>query len=138
MHPTKFVANNYSSYVLVDAQTVMDALEDEAQLVREFKDVEEVETEVGDIILKVGCTRTRNYVFFGTVEIYWHIKTLFSLGLLPKDEDFRKLEGRMEALEFQNSYISETLPWMATLGTRRDLLPPERHYSSQESSNVSF
>jgi hypothetical protein len=77
----------------------MDALEKETRLVKDFKDVDKVKVEVGDIVPDVGCTQSKNSIFFRTVELYWNTKTLVALGLLPKDEDFRKLKSRMEALE---------------------------------------
>jgi len=77
----------------------MHALEGEAPLVHEFKEVDEVDKEVGGIIPYVGCTRSKNSFYFWMIELYWHIKTLVALGLLPKDEEFRQIKGRMEDLE---------------------------------------
>jgi hypothetical protein len=42
----------------------MDALEGETRLVRDFKEDDEVEVEVGGIVPDVGCTRSRNSIFF--------------------------------------------------------------------------
>jgi hypothetical protein len=83
----------------------MDALEGEAHLVRDFKENDEVEVEVGGIVPDVGFTHSTNSIFFRTLELYWHTKTLVALGMLPKDEDFGNIKSRMEALEIQNAYI---------------------------------
>lgn len=98
----------------------MQTLEEEASLIREFKEANEVDEEAGGLVPGLGCTRTRNSIFFRTVELYWHTKTLVALGLLPKVEDFKQLKGHIEALEIQNAYIMEILSWMANL---RLLLP---------------
>jgi hypothetical protein len=66
----------------------MHALEAKVKLVREFKEDEEVEHQVGGIILDLGCTRTRNSKFYRTLELYWHTKTMVALGMFPKDEGF--------------------------------------------------
>jgi len=71
-----------------------------------------VEDQFGGLILNLGCNRARNSIFFHTLELYWHTKTMVDLGMFPKDEDFRQLKGRMEALEIQNEFIMEVLTWM--------------------------
>jgi hypothetical protein len=78
----KVATDFYISFVPVDAQITMDALERETRMVRDFKYDDEVEAEVGGIVLNVGCTRSRNFIFFRTVELYLHTKTLVALGLL--------------------------------------------------------
>jgi len=58
-------------------------------LIREFKEDEEMEFQVGGIIHDdLGCTRTKKSKFLYTLEIYWHTKTMVALGMLPKEEDF--------------------------------------------------
>jgi hypothetical protein len=53
----------------------------------------------------------------------------------PASTSRKHVDDVMDALEIQNSYISETLTWMANHpgGT---FSPPNRHYSVLESSNV--
>jgi hypothetical protein len=132
---TKDATEFYSDTVLDEAKSAMQALEGKLHIVREFKEVDEVEEEVGGLILDMGCTRTKNSIFFCTIELYWHTKTLVALGLFPKDEDFRQLKGCMEALEIQNTYIMEILSWMENrLGGT--FTPPKRHYSGPKSLNV--
>jgi hypothetical protein len=87
----------------------MSALEAKVRLVREFKDDEDVEHQVGGLIPDLGCTRSRNSKFFHTLELYWHTKTMVALGMLPKDEDFRQLKHRMETLEAQNAYLLDVV-----------------------------
>jgi hypothetical protein len=70
----------------------MPTLEEEVKLVREFKEDEEVEHQVGGIIPDLGCTRTRNSKFYRTLELYWHTKMMVALGMLPKEQDFRQLK----------------------------------------------
>ena len=77
----------------------MHALEGEAHLVCDFKEANEVEEEVGDTIPYVGCTRSKNSIFFRMTELYWHTKTLVALGLMSKHEDFRQLKSHLEDLE---------------------------------------
>jgi hypothetical protein len=75
------------------------SLEAEFKLVGDFNDEEEVEHQVGGIIQNLGCTKTENSKFYMTLELYWHIKMMVALGMLPKDQEFWQLKRRMEALE---------------------------------------
>jgi len=95
---TKGATYFYSNTVPKAAKASMQELEEEVQLVQKFKEVEKVENEVGGLIPDLGCTKIRNSIFFCTIELYQHTKSLVSLGLFPKDEDFKQLKGCMEAL----------------------------------------
>jgi len=70
-----------------DDQATMATLESKVKLVKEFKDDEEVEQQVGGIISDLGCTRTHKSKFYRTLELYWHTKKMVALEMLPKDED---------------------------------------------------
>jgi hypothetical protein len=37
---------------------------------------------------------------------------MVALGMLPKDDEFRKLKHRMETLEEQNSYLLSMVMWI--------------------------
>jgi hypothetical protein len=52
-----------------------------------FKDDKEVDFHVGGLIPDIGCTRNRNSKFFCTLELYWHMKMMVSLGMLLKEEE---------------------------------------------------
>jgi len=67
---------------------IMSSMEVEVCLAREFKEDVEVNFQVGGVIRELDCSRTKNPKFLHTPELYWHVKTMVALGMLPKDEDF--------------------------------------------------
>ena len=79
-------------FIPATEKLTMQNLEDEVRLVHEFKEDEEVEDQIGDLIQGLGCTRTKNFIFFHTLELYWCTKTMVALGMLPKDGDFKQLK----------------------------------------------
>jgi hypothetical protein len=107
------VVDYYETHVPEDDKVAMSALEDEVLLVCEFKEDSEVDLQVGRVIPDLGCTKTQNSKFFHTLELYWHVKMMVALDMLPKDEDFRQLKGRMEMLEIQMEYMSKVITWLA-------------------------
>jgi hypothetical protein len=58
------------------------------------------------LIPYLGFSWIRNPKFYRTLELYWQTKTLVSLGMLPKDQDFRQLKSRQKALEIQTTYVA--------------------------------
>jgi hypothetical protein len=99
--------------VPAEDKATMSALEVEVCLACEFKEDVEVDFQVGGVILELGCSRTKNSKFFHTLELYWHVKTMVALGMLPKDEDFFQLKSIMEMLESQNEYLLKVVTWLA-------------------------
>jgi hypothetical protein len=57
-------ADFYQDFVLEEDKATMLALEAKVRLIQEFKDGEDVEHQVGGLILDLGCTRTQNSNFF--------------------------------------------------------------------------
>jgi hypothetical protein len=108
---TKF----YAYFFPEEDKVTMQGLEEEVFLTREFKDDEEVEFQVWGLIpnLDLGCTRTMNSKFFRTLELYWHMKTMVALGMIPKEEGVCHLKGRLKALETQNACIIKVVTWLA-------------------------
>jgi hypothetical protein len=80
----KGAVTSYSNTIPEVAQAAMKELEEEVQLIHEFKEDDEVEKEVGGMVLDLGCTRTHNSIFFRIVELYWHTKSMVSLGMFPR------------------------------------------------------
>jgi hypothetical protein len=89
------------------------SLEVEVHLAQEFKEDVEVDFQVGGVISELGCSRTKNCKFSHTLELYWHVKTMVSFRMLPKDEDFHQLKRRMEMLESQNEYLLKVVTWLS-------------------------
>jgi hypothetical protein len=102
----------YAEYVLDVDKGKMAELEEDVQQLREFQDDEEIEAQIGDLIMDFGCSHSRNSKFFQTLELYWQTKTLVALGMLPKEQDFRQLKARQEALEIQTAYVVEVVNWL--------------------------
>jgi hypothetical protein len=90
---------NYENIMPEDDKVSMSALKDEFFLVHEFKEDVKVDFQVRGMITELIFFKTRKSKFFHTLELYWHVKTMVSLKILPKDEDFHQLKGRMEMLE---------------------------------------
>jgi hypothetical protein len=81
-------AEHYGHFVPKEDKVVMSTLEAKVCLAHEFKEDVEVNFQVGGVIRELGCSRTKNPKFFHTPKLYWHVKTMVALGMLPKDEDF--------------------------------------------------
>jgi hypothetical protein len=103
----------YEESVPEEDKAKMAELEEEVRQIRQFQEDEEVEAQLGGFIPDLGCTKSRNSKFFRTLELYWHTKTLVAIGMLPKEQDFRQLKSRQEALEIQCAYVSEVVTWLA-------------------------
>jgi hypothetical protein len=50
---------------------------------------------------------------------------MVAMGMLPKEQDFRQLKSRKEALEVQNAYVSEVVTWIAN-HQGGNFVPPAR------------
>jgi hypothetical protein len=125
----------YEESVPEENKAKMPELEDEARQMRWFKEDEEVEEQLGSFIPNLGCTRSRNSIFFQTLELYWHTKTLVAIGILPKEQDFRHLKSKQEALEIQCDYVSEVVTWLANRKGGKST-PPSRNYVEAGSSHA--
>lgn len=55
--------------------------------------------------------------------------------MLPKEQDFRQLKSRQEALEVQNAYMTKVVTRLAK-HQGGNFIPPTRSYASAETSNV--
>jgi hypothetical protein len=87
------IVGYYETHVPQEDKVSMSALEDEVLLVHEFKEDSEVDLQVGWVIPDMGCTKTQNSKLFHTLELYWHVKTMVALDMLPKDKYFCLLKG---------------------------------------------
>jgi hypothetical protein len=96
---------HYENHVPEDDKVAMTALEVEVRLVREFKEDAEINFQVGGARLY----QNQKLKFFHTLELYWHVKTMVALGMLPKGKDFRQLKGKMEMLEIQDEYLLKVI-----------------------------
>jgi hypothetical protein len=79
-------AEFYEDFVPKEDKAKMQELEAKVRQIREFKEDEEVEFHVGVCIPDLGCTRTKNLKFYRTLEIYWHTKTMETIGMLPNSQ----------------------------------------------------
>jgi hypothetical protein len=57
---------------------------------------------------------------------------MVSIGMLPKEKDFRHLKRRKEVLEFQCAYVSEVVTWLAKR-QGGNFTPPTKNYVEDES-----
>jgi hypothetical protein len=57
------------------------------------------------LFLDLGCSRNMDTKFYMTLELYWHMKTMVTQGMLPRDQDYSKFKQRLEALEDQNMLL---------------------------------
>jgi hypothetical protein len=90
----------------------MDFVEEEVQMVHEHREDTEVDEEVGDLVLDLGCTRNINTKFNRTIELYLHVKTMVALRMIPKEKEYRKLIQRLEALEGKNKLLIYVVSWL--------------------------
>jgi hypothetical protein len=107
------IVDYYETHVSEDDKVAMSTLEDKVLLFHEFIEDSEVDLQVGRVIPYLGCTRTQNSKFFYTLELSWHVETMVVLDMLPKDEYFHQLNGRMEMLEIRMEYMSKVITWLA-------------------------
>ena len=63
---------------------------------------EEVENQVGDIFLDLGCNRRKDTKFYINFELCWHMKSMVAQGRAPQEQGIRNLNQRMEVLERQS------------------------------------
>jgi hypothetical protein len=96
---------HYHNYVSPSTQETMHPIEGEVKIIRAYQDDEEIDRQVGDIILDLGCTRNRDTKFHHTIELYWHTKTMVSQAQLPNEKYYMQLCQRLEALEHQNKLL---------------------------------
>lgn len=60
---------------------------------------------------------------------------MVTIGMLPKEQDFRQLKSRQEALEIQCAYMSEVVTWLAN-HQGGNFTPPARNYTEARSSQA--
>jgi hypothetical protein len=90
----------------------MDSIEEDVRIVHVYREDAEVDEEVGGIVPDLGCTRNKDAKFNRTVELYWHVKIVVALGMLPKEKEYMKLIQCLEALEGQNKLLISMVSWV--------------------------
>jgi hypothetical protein len=93
--PVMVAIKFYEEFVPKEDKETMQVLEEKVFQTLYFIDDKEVYFHVGGLILDIGCTKTRKSKIFHTLELYWNMKMIVSLGMLPKEEDCNTLVLRL-------------------------------------------
>jgi hypothetical protein len=107
------IVSYHETHVPEEDKVSMSALEYEVCLIDEFKKESKADLQVGRVIPDMGCTRTQKSKLFERLELYWHVKTMVALDILPKYKYFCQLKRRMDMLEIQMEYMSKVNTWLA-------------------------
>ena len=73
--------NFYNINVSDGEQVAIDVVEGGVKLIRAYEEDDKLEMKLEGIIPDLGCTCTKNSQFYKTLELYWHTKSMVTMGM---------------------------------------------------------